>query len=44
MSAIGEMLVKYKKYDPGKDDYGDAFMFMDTRNEYELALPILIGK
>ena len=34
----------YKKYDPGKADYGDVFMFMDTKNEYELALPILIGK
>ena len=34
----------YKEYNPGKDNYGDVFMFMDTRNEYELALPILIGK
>ena len=34
----------YKEYNPGKDNYGDVFMYMDTRNEYELALPILIGK
>ena len=34
----------YKKYIPGKPNFGDVFMFMDTRNEYELALPILIGK
>ena len=34
----------YKEYKPGNTEYGDVFMFMDTKNEYELALPILIGK
>ena len=34
----------YKEYIPGKEKFGDVFMYMDTSKEYELALPILIGK
>ena len=34
----------YIKYIPEKGKYGDIFMNIDTRKEYELALPILIGK
>ena len=34
----------YKQYKPGKKNFGDVFMLIDTKKEYELALPILIGK
>ena len=34
----------YIKYIPEKEKYGDIFMHIDTSKEYELALPILIGK
>jgi len=34
----------YIKYIPEKQKYGDIFMHIDTTKEYELALPILIGK
>lgn len=34
----------YKEYKPGNANSGDVFKFIDTENEYELALPILIGK
>ena len=34
----------YQKYIPEQTNYGDIFMYMNTNNEYELALPILIGK
>lgn len=40
----GNIQQTHKKYSPEKGKYGDAFMYMDTTNEYELALPILIGK
>ena len=34
----------YKEYIPDKENFGDVFMYIDTSQEYELALPILIGK
>ena len=40
----GNIKQNYKKYNPEKDSFGDVFMCMDTNEEYELALPILIGK
>ena len=35
---------KYKEYTPDKAQFGDTFINVDTNKEYELALPILIGK
>ena len=34
----------YLKYIPEKESFGDVFMNIDTKKEYELALPVLIGK
>ena len=34
----------YQEYIPEKKGYGDVFMNIDTSNEYELALPILISR
>ena len=38
------ILQNYKAYIPAKESFGDVFMYMDPNKEYELALPILIGK
>ena len=32
----------YQEYIPEKKGFGDVFINIDTSNEYELALPILI--
>ena len=34
----------YKKYIPENQNFGDVFINMNSNKEYELALPILIGK
>ena len=38
------LTTNYKEYIPAEEAYGDAFMYIDTSKEYELALPILIGR
>ena len=40
----GNIKQSYKKYVPEETDFGDVFINMNTKREYELALPILIGK
>ena len=35
--------IKSLKYKPDKESYGNVFTNIDFRNDYELALPILIG-
>ena len=35
---------RFKKYIPKEENFGDSFTCIDTSKEYELALPILIGK
>ena len=39
-----EIPQRYKKYKPEKESFGNVFMNIDTSKNYELALPILIGK
>ena len=40
----GNLNQTYNKYLPEEPHYGDVFMYMNTSKDYEMALPILIGK